>query len=128
MLTIGAIAQQAGIATSAVRYYERIGLLPKSERVNGQRRFDPAIVQWLKLIQFAQQAGFTLDEINTLFHGFAPDTPPAERWQGLAQQKLIEIEQLIQQANLMKRMLQEVLRCGCLNLEECVTMVNTHQP
>lgn len=118
-LTIGEVARRSGLATSTIRYYERIGLLTKSRRVNRHRRFDPSVLQWLMLIQFAQQAGFTLAEIEVLLHGFAPDTPPAARWQALVQQKMPEIDALIERAQGMKRMLEAGLRCGCLKLEDC---------
>jgi len=126
-LTIGEIARRAGVNTSTVRYYERIGLLPKSKRVNGHRRFDPSVLQWLTLIHFAQQAGFTLAEIEVLFHGFEQDTPPAARWQTLAQQKLPEIDALIEQAQNMKRMLEHGLHCGCMRLEDCGVALSSAQ-
>jgi DNA-binding transcriptional MerR regulator len=59
-LSIGAVARQAGVPTSTIRYYERIGLLPRSKRVNKHRRFDPTVFGWLSLIDIAQKAGFTL--------------------------------------------------------------------
>lgn len=120
-MTIGDVARQVGISVSAIRYYEQIGLLPKTRRVNGQRRFEPQVVQHLQLILFAQQAGFTLEEIETLFHGFEANTPPSERWQVLATQKLAEIKVLIERAHTMERLLETVLECGCVRLEDCVT-------
>ena len=65
-LTIGEVGRRDGINTSTVRYYERIGLLPKSRRVNKHRRFDPDVLQKLELFHFAQESGFTLDEIKVL--------------------------------------------------------------
>ena len=118
-LSIGELAKEVGINASAIRYYERIGLLPKSQRVNGQRRFAPQMIQQLRLIIFAQDAGFNLEEIETLFYGFESNTPPSERWQVLAQRKLTEIKQLIERAHTMERLLEEVLHCGCLRLEDC---------
>jgi MerR family redox-sensitive transcriptional activator SoxR len=125
-LTIGAVARRAGVNTSTIRYYERIGLLPRSKRVNRHRRLDPTILGWLSLIDFAQQAGFTLAEIQLLFQGFEPDVTPSERWQTMAHQKLPEIDALIARAEGMKRMLEHGLRCGCLRIEDCVA-VSTDQ-
>jgi MerR family redox-sensitive transcriptional activator SoxR len=118
-LTIGEVARRAGVRTSALRYYESIGLLSAPQRVNGRRRYDPSTVQLLGVIQLAQQAGFTIAEIQTLFHGFAAETPPAERWRPLVEHKLGEIEALIARAQQMKRILETLLGCGCLRLEEC---------
>lgn len=124
-MTIGEVARRAHINTSTIRYYERIGLLPKSNRIHGHRRFDSTILQWLALIDFAQQAGFKLGEIGILFHGFEADTPPAERWQTLARQKLPEIDQLIARAQSMKNLLENGLRCGCLHLEDCIIVAGS---
>ena len=67
-MTIGEVARQVGIATSAIRYYEEIGLLPPPARVNGRRRYDWSAVQRLCVIEYAQQAGFTL----AASHDFLP--------------------------------------------------------
>jgi MerR family redox-sensitive transcriptional activator SoxR len=118
-MTIGEVAKHAGVNTSTVRYYDRLGLLPKPRRVHKHRRFDPSVLHWLTLIDFAQKAGLTLAEIQQLFHGFAPDTPPAERWQVLAGQKLPQIDALIVRAQEMKRLLEQTQQCTCARLEDC---------
>ncbi len=122
-LAIGEVARRAGIRPSALRYYERIGLLPAPRRVSGRRRYDESTVQMLRLIQLAQGAGFTMAEIRTLLHGFAPDTPPAARWQPLARKKMQELDALIQRAQQMKRVLETSLNCGCLRLEDCAIVL-----
>ena len=118
-LTIGEVARRAGVRTSALRYYESIGLLPAPRRINGRRQYESATVQMLGVIQLAQQAGFTIAEIQTLFHGFAAGTPPAERWRPLAEHKLGEIDALIARAQRLRRLLETLLQCGCVSLEEC---------
>ena len=80
-LSIGEVARQAGIRPSTLRYYESIGLLPAPKRVNGCRRYEAAIVQRLTVLHLAKQAGFSIPEIQMLFHGFRPETPPARRHQ-----------------------------------------------
>ena len=123
-LPIGEVARQAGIRPSALRYYESIGLMPAPKRVNGRRRYDQGAVQMLRVVQLAQRAGFSVAEIQTLLHGFAPDTPPAARWQPLARQKLRELDMVIAQAQQMKRVLQTGLNCGCLRLEDCAIVLD----
>ncbi|MFL5703226.1 MAG: MerR family transcriptional regulator, partial [Ktedonobacteraceae bacterium] len=93
-LTIGEVAQRAGIRSSAIRYYESVEVLPVPQRVNGRRRYDARVFERLAVIQMAQQAGFTVAEIRTLFNGFAADTPASARWQELARQKLVEVDAL----------------------------------
>lgn len=122
-LAIGEVARRVGIRTSALRYYERIGLLPAPKRVSGRRRYDERTVQMLKVIQLAQGAGFTVAEIQTLLHGFTPDTPPAARWQPLARKKLEELDALIVRAQQMKQVLATGLNCGCLRLEDCAVVL-----
>jgi MerR family redox-sensitive transcriptional activator SoxR len=76
----------------------------------------------LTTLQFARQAGFTIAEMQTLFHGLAPDVPPAARWQALAEQKLRELDTLIDRAEHMRQMLKAGMRCGCLRLENCLVV------
>jgi len=118
--SIGEVARQAGLRPSALRYYESIGLLPAPKRINGRRRYDEQTLQRLGVLQLAQKAGFTIAEIQTLFHGFQPDTPPAARWRSLATEKMVELDTVIEQAQRMKQFLAGGLRCNCLQLEDCV--------
>jgi MerR family transcriptional regulator, redox-sensitive transcriptional activator SoxR len=126
-LTIGEVARRAGVNTSTVRYYERIGLLPRTKRVNKHRRYDPAVLGSLALIDFAQKAGFSLAEIDLLLHGFSPETQPAERWQTLAQEKLPQLDAIIARAQEMKRMVEHTLSCECSTLDDCATVVGADE-
>lgn len=127
-LSIGAVARQAGIRPSAIRYYERMGLLTPPPREGGRRRYDPHVLQHLAVIEVAQQAGFTIAEIKTLLHGFAAETPAAVRWRALAERKLPEVEALIVRAHEMKRLIEASLECGCLTLEECALRLRPSLP
>jgi MerR family redox-sensitive transcriptional activator SoxR len=118
-LAIGDVARRVGMRPSALRFYEEVGLLTPSRRVNGRRRYDEGAVQMLRIVQLAQQAGFSMAEIRTLLHGFAPETPPAARWRPLAERKVRELDTLIEQAQRMKAILASGLNCGCLRLEDC---------
>ncbi len=120
--TIGEVARRAGLRTSAVRYYESLGILPPPRRIRGRRRYDSSVLGHLAVIQVAQHAGFSMAEIGILLHGFAADVPPSARWRALAQQKLPEVETLIARAQAMKRLLEEGLNCGCLNFDECAVV------
>ena len=119
LMSIGEVAGQIGIATSAIRYYESIDLLPEPQRVSGQRRYTDDAVVRLQMIQTAQEAGFSLSEIKTLLDGFSSDTPPSVRWQSLAAAKLPEVEALIARALLLKSVLERGLDCQCVSLDEC---------
>jgi MerR family redox-sensitive transcriptional activator SoxR len=122
-MTIGQVAGRLGLRTSALRYYERIGLLPPIERVNGRRRYGAAMLTRLEVIDVAKRAGFTMREIRMLLSGFSPSTPPPVRWRALATHKLGEVEDLLERATAMKRLLEEGLRCRCVRLEDCKVFV-----
>ena len=122
-LTIGEVAHQAGLHTSAIRYYEDIGVLPRPERTHGHRRYTSRVFQQLAFIQLARDAGFTIAEIQTLVSGFDETAPLGVRWRSLAQQKLAELDVTISRAQGMKRVLEEGIRCQCLDLDECLPLV-----
>ncbi len=120
-LTIGEVARRAGVRTSALRYYESVGLLPAPHRVHGgHRRYDERVLDLLAVLRMAQQAGFTIAEMHLLVAGFSEETPASERWQLLARKKLQEVEGVITHAQQTKRLLERLLQCGCLRLEECI--------
>lgn len=118
-LSIGEVAKRSGIRTSALRYYEEAGILPAPTRVSGQRRYDADAIHRIDVLKFAQQAGFTLGEIKTLFHGFGAETPLSSRWRSLANAKLRELDLLGQRIQKMRRALELGLKCGCIRIEDC---------
>jgi MerR family transcriptional regulator, redox-sensitive transcriptional activator SoxR len=118
-LTIGEVARKAGLQASAIRYYEKIGLLPKTQRIGGQRRYERSFLNYLEVISVAKRAGFRMDEIRHLFHGFGKGMPAFRRWQVLAQRKITEMDDLIARAKKMKRLLEKADRCKCLDPEDC---------
>ncbi len=119
LMKIGEVAEKTGLRASALRYYERIGLLPATKRQSGQRRYTNEVLTRLAGIKVAQQAGFSVREIKQLFYGFQRQARPSERWAELARAKLPEIEALIRRTEAMKALLAEGIRCGCSSLEEC---------
>ena len=118
-MSIGEVARRAGLQASAIRYYEKIGLLPKTQRISGQRRYETNVLNYLAVIDVARRAGFRMDEMRQLFHGFGRGIPAFHRWQVLAQRKIAEMDELIARAKKMKRLLQKADRCKCFDLEDC---------
>jgi MerR family transcriptional regulator, redox-sensitive transcriptional activator SoxR len=117
-LTIGKLAAAGGVNASAVRYYERRGLMPEPERIGGQRRYAPDAIARLRTIRAAQQAGLSLEEIAQLLAG-ADDGESAETLRALAERKLPEIEALIERAQTMKGWLELAAECRCESLDVC---------
>ena len=124
MLTIGEVAERAGLRTSAVRYYEEVGILPPPERVNGRRKYGPEAVERLEVVRFAQSAGLTLDEIRVLFHGFGEDVPPPPKWREVATRKLRELDEQTARIERMRSVLEATLDCGCVTLEDCARQMD----
>lgn len=120
-LSIGEVAERTGLATSAIRYYEKEGLIPRVPRAGGQRRYTPQIVERIALIQLAQSAGFRIAEIKLLLSGFGRNTPPGQRWRSLADRKREELEARIAEAERMKEVLDAVVRCECPTFEDCAS-------
>jgi MerR family redox-sensitive transcriptional activator SoxR len=116
-LRIGEVATRAGVNTSLIRYYERIGLLPAPERVSGQRRYDPSVLRRLSVIDVAQRAGLSLDEIRELLD--IGTDPLSTRLQDLAQRKLPEIEALIERAQRVQAWLTSATGCDCQAVDDC---------
>ncbi len=119
-LTIGEVARQTGMRTSAIRYYESVGLLPLPQRVSGQRRYHADILRRLAFIQAAQAVGFSVAEMQALLHELDGDAPLSARWQSLAKRKLAEVDTLMQRVQGMRQMLEQGLQCGCPDLEQCI--------
>jgi MerR family transcriptional regulator, redox-sensitive transcriptional activator SoxR len=116
--SIGDVASQAGLRPSAIRYYERLGVLPPAARASGRRRYGAEVLQRLAVIDVAQRAGFTLGEIRTLCAGIGGRRPSA-RWRQMAERKLVEVEALLERVREMQRLLEAGLECGCIDLRDC---------
>jgi MerR family redox-sensitive transcriptional activator SoxR len=125
-MRIGEVARRAGVNVSLVRYYDRIGLLPPVERVSGQRRYDESALRRLAVIDVAQRAGLSLDEIRDLLeHG---NEPMSDRLRDLAERRLPEIDALIDRARRVRRWLEDAAACDCERIDECVLFDDTAIP
>lgn len=127
-LSIGEVAERAGSSVSAIRFYEREGLLPEAERVSGQRRFTEETVQRLGIIDVAKQAGFSLEEVGVLLASIDQGAPAHEQLQALAARKLPEVDALIVRAQAMREWLTTASDCGCDSLESCALFVTDPKP
>ena len=106
-LTIGQLARRTGVAASALRYYEELGLLPAPARVSGQRRYRESAVAIVAVIRLQSDAGFTLAEQKALM---APGDDGPD-WRELAQRKLVELDEQIARAQAARAAISHGLRC-----------------
>jgi MerR family redox-sensitive transcriptional activator SoxR len=118
-LTIGQVARQAGLNTSAIRYYESVGLLPEPRRESGQRRYGDATLRRLQVIDVAKRAGFSLDEARVLLASSNGGTPAHAQLRELAERKLPEVDELIARARAMRAWLVTASGCTCDTLDVC---------
>jgi MerR family transcriptional regulator, redox-sensitive transcriptional activator SoxR len=116
-LSIGVVARRASLRPSAIRYYEKFGLVAEPERISGQRRYDPRVLERLAIIRFAKHVGFKIAEIRQLLDGIE-GRPPPKRWRNLAKQKRAEVDDIIARAIAIRKLLDNTLRQKCPQLVE----------
>lgn len=120
LLTIGEVAARAGVATSAMRFYEDAGLVVAERSDGGQRRYRPEVLRRIAFIRVAQTVGLRLEEIGdalaTLPHRRTPTRRDwgrlARRWQPVLDERIALLEGLRDQ-------LGSCIGCGCLSLDTC---------
>ncbi|GAA3263162.1 MerR family transcriptional regulator [Nonomuraea helvata] len=115
-MTIGELASRTGVATSALRYWEELGLLPAPARVSGQRRYPPSAVRLVGVVLLLRDVGFTLREVKAFI---ASRTPAGDGWRELYQRKLTELEQRIAQAQVARTAIAHGLACPHEDIFEC---------
>src|SRR5262245_26736020 len=101
-MSIGEVARKMGLRSSAIRYYEKLGLIPKAPRLSGRRRYDERVLERLAMVRFAKHVGFSIAEIKVLLRGV--DEPP-ERWRKLAAEKVAEVDAFVVQARTIRKLL-----------------------
>jgi DNA-binding transcriptional MerR regulator len=119
-MKIGELAGRTGLNASAIRYYERMGLLAPPYRTGGQRRYPPEAIHRVLLIRFAGEMGFTLGEVKIFLGGLRDNSPVGPRWRKLAAHKIKEAERSIDRSRRLKSLFAHLLRCRCASLAVCV--------
>jgi DNA-binding transcriptional MerR regulator len=115
-LSIGEVAARCGLATSTLRYYERLRILPAPARRSGRRRYGEEAVERLAVVVYAKDMGFSLVEIRELF---TDGKPYSKRMRSLAGRKLEHVQLMIARAHAMQGMLRAALHCRCLDVPAC---------
>src|SRR5215472_13457889 len=116
ILGIGELGRRTGLATSALRYYERVGLLVPDGRANGRRYYGSASAERIALIRLCQDAGFTLAEIRAVLAAGSRRNPS---WTRLMEAKLLELEASIDRATRAKALIEHALACRHRELSMC---------
>jgi len=116
-LTIGEVSRRSGIAPSALRYYESLGLIASTRTSGDRRRFRRAVLRRLAVVRAAQHVGLSLDEVRTAFTGLADYAAPtprqwarmSETWRAGLDARIAELEQVRD----------NLASCGCLSMRQC---------
>jgi MerR family redox-sensitive transcriptional activator SoxR len=123
-MKIGELAARADLAPSAIRYYEKVGLLASAERINGQRRYSSDALDRVLLIRVAGEMDFTLSEIKLFLNGFHKNTPVSARWRKLTSRKIAELQQRLRSTRRLLNYLERLRHCRCVELHPCVTALS----
>ncbi|HEV8065887.1 MAG TPA: redox-sensitive transcriptional activator SoxR [Acidimicrobiales bacterium] len=118
--TIGELAARSGVAPSALRFYEEVGLIVSSRSQAGQRRYSADVVRRVAFIKIAQRVGLTLNEITEALAGLPGGRTPNKRdWEMLARRWRPRIDAQIALLEGLRDQLSSCIGCGCLSLRSC---------
>ena len=119
-LTVGEVADRSGFAASALRYYEREGLLHPTRTSGNQRRYDRSVLRVLAFIAAARHVGLSLEEVRQALDEL-PDgrTPTAEDWARISRRWEARLDAEIEALQQLRDGLTGCIGCGCLSLDRC---------
>jgi MerR family redox-sensitive transcriptional activator SoxR len=119
-LTIGQVAERTGAATSALRYWEDLGLITSVRTTGNQRRYERATIRRVSFIRAAQRVGLSLEEIGAALSTL-PDarTPTATDWARLSRAWRGRLDEQIRRIEKLRDQLDSCIGCGCLSLRTC---------
>lgn len=119
-LTVGQVAERSGVATSALRFYERNGLIHSTRTSGNQRRFHRDTLRRVAFIRASQRVGISLEKIRAALD-LLPEgrTPTPEDWQQLSERWRDDLNARIKELQELRDDLTDCIGCGCLSLSAC---------
>jgi MerR family redox-sensitive transcriptional activator SoxR len=120
LLTMGEVAARSGFAPSALRYYERLGLLQATRTSGGQRRYERSVLRRLAFVRAARNVGLSLEEVAAALSRL-PDgrTPTKADWARLSRDWKQRLDEQIAALEALRDGLDSCIGCGCLSLRRC---------
>jgi MerR family redox-sensitive transcriptional activator SoxR len=120
LLTVREMSQRTGVAPSALRFYEDLGLIASVRTGGNQRRYARHMLRRVSLISVAKRLGIPLADVQSAFEALSLDTPPSHadwqrasrRWKKTLEERRLGIERL-------ERELTGCIGCGCLSMKAC---------
>jgi len=120
LLSIGEVARRSGLAPSALRYYETLGLITSSRTVGDRRRYPRSVLRRLAVIRSAQNVGLTLDQVTEALAELAPDAAPTKRqWSRISSTWRPLLDKRIADLVAVRDNLDSCIGCGCLSMRQC---------
>jgi len=120
VLTISEVSRRSGVASSALRFYEELGLITSERAGSGHRRYPRSVLRRIAFIVFAQRIGLTLEEIGAELGKLPADRIPTRQdWARLSSQWTKRIDQRIAELQRLKAGLTQCIGCGCLSIDRC---------
>jgi len=120
LLTIGELTQRSGMAASALRFYEREGLISATRTAGGQRRYERAVLRRLAFIRAARSVGLSLDEVREAMDGLPSSrTPTKADWTAISRSWSKRLDEQIEALTALRDKLDSCIGCGCLSLARC---------
>jgi MerR family redox-sensitive transcriptional activator SoxR len=119
-LTIGEVAARSGVAASALRFYERRGLIAAARTDGNQRRYERSVLRRIAFIQAGRAAGITLTEIDTALEDLPTHRTPSRRdWERLSKRWREDLDARIETLQALRNRLSTCIGCGCLSIDQC---------
>ena len=119
-LTIGELSARSGVSKSALRFYEREGLIESRRTEGNQRRFPGVTLRRVALIQAGKTAGIPLERIRAALRTLPAGRPPTKRdWERLSRTWRKELDARIEALEAIRGRLTTCIGCGCLSLKTC---------
>jgi MerR family redox-sensitive transcriptional activator SoxR len=119
-LSIGEVAARSGVAPSALRFYERRGLISSARTDGNQRRYDRAVLRRIAFIQAGRAAGISLERIGAALGGLpSRRSPSREDWERLSNRWRDDLDARIATLEALRQRLTTCIGCGCLSIDRC---------
>jgi MerR family redox-sensitive transcriptional activator SoxR len=122
-LTIGEIAARSGVAPSALRFYERAGLISSQRTSGNQRRYGRAVLRRIAFVQAGKAAGIPLADISRALDTLPTDRIPTRRdWNRLSRSWREDLDRRIAMLESLRTRLTTCIGCGCLSIDRCALL------
>ncbi|SIT89781.1 redox-sensitive transcriptional activator SoxR [Microbacterium sp. RU33B] len=123
LLTIGEVSQRTGVATSALRFYEELGLIGSTRTAGNQRLFARHMLRRVALISVAKRLGIPLSDVHSVFAAVPMDRPPSQKeWQTASRGWKRQLEERRREIEQLERELTGCIGCGCLSMKACALL------